>query len=402
MRIIYATTAIVPCRLANSIHVMKMCQAFREMGHEVELVVPTWPHLEDIQPGVDIWTLYGIHHHFPISRRKWSKPAAGLDFAYSAYSYARQKKVDLLFTRNLAVAAISSLRGMPTVLEYHRPVVSPFRWQVFRKFGGETRPMIVALGILEHLLLQFAIRGSGFRKLVVISGILKGLILEQLGGKLEDNDVMVCPDAIDLERFDKMLDPPAARAKLALPAQQVTFGYAGQLYEGFGIELLLHLARLLTEAQFVVIGGDEEYIARWRQKKAQLGVENINFFGFVPNAVVPDYLAACDILLMPYQRKVTIAGKGDTSLWMSPMKMFEYMATGRMIISSDLPVLREVLNDRNAALCPPDDEGVWLRAAQKAVSDPTWRGSLGRQARADAEKYTWKCRVARILKEALG
>ncbi len=94
-----------------------------------------------------------------------------------------------------------------------------------------------------------------------------------------------------------------------------------------------------------------------------------------------------------------MAGKGNTSAWMSPMKMFEYMATGRLIIASDLPVLREVLNERNAALCPPDDPGAWRLAAEKAANDPSWRTGLGQQARVEVAKYSWKRRAERILEE---
>jgi glycosyltransferase involved in cell wall biosynthesis len=79
------------------------------------------------------------------------------------------------------------------------------------------------------------------------------------------------------------------------------------------------------------------------------------------------------------------------------MKMFEYMAAGRLIVSSDLPVLREVLNVRNAALCPPDDASTWIRALQRAREDEVWRCALGAQARLDVQSYAWEERVQKIL-----
>ena len=400
MRIIYATTSIVPSRLANSVHIMKMCQAFRQLGNEIELVIPNFPHLEDIQQGVNLWTHYGIRDPFPIHRIRWSKPIAGLDFAYSACRYALQKQAQLLYTRNLQVAAMASMRGLPTVVERHAPVVSPLRWRVFRSFAIDARPVSVPLGFLDDVSFKVALWGPGFRKLVVITNVLKQLVMEHTNGRLKSENILVCPDGIDLERFEQMPDAPTARARLGLPEGALTLGYAGNLYEGFGTDLLFRLARSLPQFMFVFIGGHEKHIVHWQNEKAQKGIENVHFFGFVPNAVLPNYLAACDVLLMPYQRRVTILGKGDTSLWMSPMKMFEYMATGRLIISSDLPVLREVLNERNAVLCPPDDLDAWRLAAERAACDPRWRASLGEQARADVEKYSWKRRVEKILAEA--
>jgi len=124
---------------------------------------------------------------------------------------------------------------------------------------------------------------------------------------------------------------------------------------------------------------------------------NVQFIGFVPNAELPLYQAACDVLLMPYQHQVAVSSGGDIAEFCSPLKMFEYMATGRMIISSDLPVLREVLNERNAAFCAPEDEVAWQAALERAVSDPSWRLGLGQQARQDVEQYSWPRRVQRVV-----
>jgi glycosyltransferase involved in cell wall biosynthesis len=79
------------------------------------------------------------------------------------------------------------------------------------------------------------------------------------------------------------------------------------------------------------------------------------------------------------------------------MKMFEYLACGRVIISSDLPVLREVLNEQNAILLPPDDVGAWVGALEEIKGDPKRRQKLMTQARNDAKHYTWESRAALLL-----
>ena len=93
-----------------------------------------------------------------------------------------------------------------------------------------------------------------------------------------------------------------------------------------------------------------------------MGLDNVTLTGFVPNRHIPLYQAAGEILLMPYERSVTVSGGGNTADICSPMKMFEYMAAGRAILSSDLAVLHEVLDETSAVFCPPENSQAWVSA----------------------------------------
>jgi glycosyltransferase involved in cell wall biosynthesis len=79
------------------------------------------------------------------------------------------------------------------------------------------------------------------------------------------------------------------------------------------------------------------------------------------------------------------------------MKMFDYMACGRAIISSDLPVIHEVLNAANAVFCPPEAPEPWAQALAALLADPARRLALGRQAAQDVTRYTWLARARRAL-----
>ena len=127
------------------------------------------------------------------------------------------------------------------------------------------------------------------------------------------------------------------------------------------------------------------------------GLENVLTTGFVPNAELPRYQSACDILLMPYQQYVSASSGGDIARYLSPMKLFEYLACGRAIVSSDLPVLREVLNSENAVLLPPGDVDAWVTALRELQANPELRACLAEKARREATKYTWQARAKRIL-----
>jgi glycosyltransferase involved in cell wall biosynthesis len=107
--------------------------------------------------------------------------------------------------------------------------------------------------------------------------------------------------------------------------------------------------------------------------------------------------AACDVLLMPYQRAIAVSSGGDTAAFASPMKAFEYLAAGRPILSSDLPVLREVLNEGNAILLDPQAVEAWEAALKSLAGDEPRRIRMGEAGRRQAERYSWMERTKRAL-----
>jgi glycosyltransferase involved in cell wall biosynthesis len=126
-------------------------------------------------------------------------------------------------------------------------------------------------------------------------------------------------------------------------------------------------------------------------------IGNITMTGFVENSRLPLFQAAADILLMPYESVITGSSGGNSSSYASPMKMFEYMASKRAIISSDLPVIREVLNPTNAMLCPAEDIEVWSEALGSLIYEPDKRQALADQAWQDIQQYTWLERARKAL-----
>jgi glycosyltransferase involved in cell wall biosynthesis len=148
---------------------------------------------------------------------------------------------------------------------------------------------------------------------------------------------------------------------------------------------------------FLLAGGELQEVERLRERAYDQQLTNMIFTGFLPNAALPYYQAACDVLLMPYQQQVAASSGGDIARYLSPMKLFEYLACGRPILSSDLPVLQEILNPSNAVLLPPGDVSAWVRAIQELRLEPERSARLGEQARLDASRYTWEGRAAQIL-----
>jgi glycosyltransferase involved in cell wall biosynthesis len=162
--------------------------------------------------------------------------------------------------------------------------------------------------------------------------------------------------------------------------------------------LFLALAKAIPQAHFVWVGGRPADVAAWQAQAAAQNITNLTFTGFIPNQDLPLYQSAADILLMPYSRSIMgSSGTADSASVASPMKMFEYMAAGRAIVTADLPVIREVLNEANAVFCEPDDVADWKDKVESLLFDVPHRTGLGRSARESVRGYTWLARAEKIL-----
>jgi glycosyltransferase involved in cell wall biosynthesis len=376
MKVTYVSINEFPSRTADSIHTMKMCQAFVQEGHDVELVAPRRG-VGPFKVTDDLWDYYGLTTEFPITYLPWPGDWGKVLFRGLAALYSRRRSDSLVYSRCLPTAALASKMNKPTIWEHHQMIGTRAQNQYFRWLA----------------------RSQKFLGMVVVSEALRRAYLEQFEPLLNAPDIMAIHDGVDLERFDRMPSRQDARIKLGLNPDQFLAGYIGHLYPGRGVEQIFELAKQLPDIRFMFVGGAHQDIENRTRQAADQELANVHFAGFVANSKLPAYYAACDVLLMPYQREVAVSGGGNTASYMSPMKMFEYMATGRMIIASDMPVLREVLDETNAVLCAPEDIPAWREALQRAQVDVTWSDRLAEAAINHVKTYTWKLRVRNILEK---
>jgi glycosyltransferase involved in cell wall biosynthesis len=125
---------------------------------------------------------------------------------------------------------------------------------------------------------------------------------------------------------------------------------------------------------------------------------NVTLTGFIENSRLPMVQAAADILLMPYGSSISSSSGQDIAEVINPMKMFEYMAAGRAIISADLPVIREVLDESRAVFCRPGQAADWKQAIEDLLADQKRRSLLAAEARREIEKFTWHARAQNALR----
>ncbi len=378
MKIAVIAPTEIPARRANTVQVMKMAQAFAGLGHKVRLSAPasgqapacSWEELA---------LHYGLVHPFMVDWLTASPRLRRYDYAWRALRWAVGWKADLVYTRLPQAAALAAIQGVPTILETHDLPQGFMGIRLFRQF----------------------LHGRRSRRVVLITRSLEQDLSRRFdldAGNRPPGFVVIAPDGVDLERYRNLPEPSQARRDLPLSLpERFTAGYTGHLYTGRGTEILLGLARRLPEITLLLVGGEPKDVARLQAEAQHAGLNNTVFTGFVPNAELPRYQAACDVMLMPYQQHVAGSSGGDIARYLSPMKLFEYMACGRPILSSDLPVLQEVLNADNACLLPADDLDAWVTALQQLAASPETCLRLGAQARLDVTAYTWERRAARIL-----
>jgi glycosyltransferase involved in cell wall biosynthesis len=371
MRIAFISASKIPSRTANSIEVMKVCQAFQELGHTIHLWVPgnnprvVWSELAE---------LYGLQESFKITWLPSWSILRRYDFSLQAVMASSRWGADLLYIWPLQAAALAAKMGLQTLLEVHDAPQGLFGPWLFKQF----------------------LKGSGARRVLPITDAIRTWLVEAYQTPLDPPFSVIAPSGVDLARFAGLPEPEIARKELQWPAK-VTVGYTGHLYPGRGMNLMLDLARKHSELHFMWAGGEPETVKEWRDKIAIEGPGNLTLLGFVPNERLPIIQAACDILLLPHERHVSASSGGDIARFTSPMKLFEYLATGRAILSSDLPVLREVLDEQVAVLVPPEDFLAWSRSLQELSVDHSRRKILGDAARALAQQYSWKARAERTL-----
>ena len=163
------------------------------------------------------------------------------------------------------------------------------------------------------------------------------------------------------------------------------------------MDLFLNLAEVFPGLQFVWVGGAQADVTYWINQADQKALSNVLFTGFVQPALIPTYQAAADLLLMPYEQTFSGSAGTEISDVSSPMKLFEYMASGKPIICSDLPIFREVIDETTAVLVPPMDIQAWMTAVRLVSSSPGEYQALGQRAREQAAKFAWVARSQRIL-----
>lgn len=367
MKIYYFSGATLPSDSAQSVHVMKMCAALagEAKANAVTLFAKGGEGVSD----EEIFRHYGV------------EPCFSLVLSVNP-KIPLLTGVLRLFGHHWALKE----SGMPDIAYGRDPI--ELDWLIPLNVRVVYEAHELPSSFLQDYALNNLVRRKNFN-LVVISNGLKADLIKKFR-KLNQNKIIVAPDGADVLKKN-----PAPR-ELSGRSDVLKVGYTGSLHEGKGMEVIALLAKEAQDFDFHVVGGSPQQVKSWQNRNLS---SNLFMHGHVVHGELGSYLSAFDILIAPYRAKAKIKAGRDISRWMSPMKIFEYMAAAKPILASDLPVIREVLKDgENALLVLPDNVKGWLAALER-LKDENLRKSLAGQAYDDLSgKYSWQKRAHAVLK----
>jgi glycosyltransferase involved in cell wall biosynthesis len=382
MKVYYISPATLPSRTANSIHVVNMCEGLSQLGYDVTLFARSESLNSSACKDV-LRDYYGVDAkriEVIVYRNRIGRGAELFIGLYALFKFIkdilRSNAPEFVISRNLYGGALLGLLFRNKVVyESHAPDVG------LRKY------------------LQCWLIKSNRISSVVISDSLRKVIASLYG--VPEKKIAVMHDAARSGQvpMDSMERQEARSDLLGNRLDDCSFdkvvGYFGHLYPGRGIEVIQGIAAQNPKTAFFVYGGNKVEIENYTNSNV---MANIFFMGYIQPRNVGKSMAMMDVLLMPYQKTVSIGlGDTDTAQWMSPMKLFEYMSVGVPIISSDLPVLREVLSDgENCLLVESNDIHAWSRALcsltphlAAKISSNAYKQYLG--------NHTWVSRSQKML-----
>lgn len=363
-KILYIANIRLPTEKAHGVQIMEMCAAFAESGAEVELCVPK--RINQIQE--DPFAYYALPKRFTITRLPtWDLVRFGrigfliqaLTFSLSVLRYGAKSNA-IVYCRDELTLFLLSFFMECFVWEIHYA-----RWN------------FITSRVAGRALLLTPI-SRGLRDFFAEKGINKGRMI-------------VAPDGVNISQFALKEEKSDCRTKLSLPQEKKIVLYSGHLYARKGVHVLGEAAKKMRNDTLVVfVGGTKKDTFEFRKKYGD--TNNVLILGHRTHGDIPYYLRAADVLVLPNS-----AQSDDARLYTSPMKLFEYMASGTPIVASDVPSLREVLRDDRALFVPPNDAEALAQGASRLLDDVSLSTELAGRAKEDVLQYSWSKRAHSIL-----
>lgn len=359
MKLLYLANIRFPTERAHGAQIAKMCEAFSDAGAEVTLVVPN----RMLGVGESPYAYYGVKPNFKIVKLgKLEDPQSRIGYwlAYMKFvlrlpRYCLQHKADVFYSRDESTVFTLALFGIKAVWEAH--------------------------GWKDSIFIRYFLKKIG--KIVAITSIAKERFIES---GISRQKILVAPDGVDESVLHTNIDTLSARKKLGLPEQGTFAFYIGFLDAWKGYRTLLQCSEALAERDIkvVIVGGIVEKLKR--------EFPDALFLGFTPYKELAMVQAAADVLVIPNSAKSVVSTD-----YTSPLKLFAHMASGRPIIASDLPSLREVLDEEIAYFFEPDNPESLTRVIEYVSAHQEDAAEKAQKALVRVREYTWEKRGRRIL-----
>ena len=354
----YVAEINLPSNSAYPLHVLKMCDAFAELNYKV--------------------TLYIFYKDSKLNFNKIKK-IYNLKNSFEIKSIFNHKK-NYSFLDRLKLASFSNNKIDTKSLILSRSIIT----SIFLAFQKKKNSLEIHHQLQGLTNLIFKLRNFFTNKKYLNFILIHKNLIKKLNVKY--NRSIILDDAVDINDFKK------TRSK---ETNQCV--YTGSLLKGKGIEIIKKLANLNPKIKFNIYGDINDISS---DNSVILKKDNVNFNNHVNYFQIPKILSKHRILLMPYQKKVYGIGKNlELSQFMSPMKMFDYLASGKIILASKLKVYEHVLkNNKNSFLVHSDNIDQWNYMLRKIFYSKNQYKDIRNNALKTATKYTWVKRVKKIIR----
>lgn len=349
----------LPTERAHGLQIIKTCEAFAKAEIEIELIIPDV--LNNIKE--DVFDYYRAERIFTVKKKKcWGK---SYRMKYVSFLinllFSRTNKERIIFTRHPEIAFLFSRLGYRVIFELHN-------WRPERK--------------KRNVLL--------LKKVFLIIATTEIIKQEFVKNGFNEEKIMVAPNGVELEDFNLKSNAEEIRNLFGLPPDKIIILYSGHLYKQKGVYTIIEAAKELPEKHFVFIGGLLSDIENL--KRAANGLKNVEIRGAKKYNEVPQYLRAADMLV------IANSGADETERnFTSPLKLFEYLAAGKVIIASRVPAIEEFLDENEAVFFEPDSPQSLTKAIQEISDNRGKQAKLVSNALEKAKKYTWQSRIEKIV-----
>ncbi len=360
-KLFYIADFSLPNMSAYALHVLKMCDAFSEKKLDVNLLIQF---LDKEQSLKKLKKNYILKNHLNIKgffKRKLKRNIfTNIYFSIKIFLFLKDKNSDsLILSRSILPSLLLAFMGKKIILEMHTQNTGITRliFAFFRLFKFNNNIIFV-----------------------LIHKNLKKIL------KLEKFKCLILDDCVDVRDFKKKYKTKNSCV------------YTGSFMDGKGVDTIIKISKKLPRIKFHLYGNvntlkNEKilYIKKLR---------NIKLHNFIEYNKIPEILTSNKILLMPYEEKIGVSMKGiDVSQYISPLKLFDYLASGSVIIASKKKVYAHILKNKiNSFLVDNYDVNTWCNIISKVNSNKLNVKKIRKNAIMTAEKYTWLKRADKILK----
>jgi glycosyltransferase involved in cell wall biosynthesis len=363
MKLFYISNSRIPTERAHGIQIMKMCEAFVNNNIDLTLLIPYRNNIIKENP----FFYYEIEEKFKIKKL----PSLGFlptwlpfYFLLTTISFGVSVLIFLLFQKG---KFIIYSRGEIVLFLKLLPTKFNFFWETHIKPNNVQKYN----GVFK--------KSKG---LITVTKYYKDELFNKF--KVSQDKILYFPDAVDFDKFNISISKKDARLKLNLPKNKKLIIYTGSGLGWKGVGALIETVKFLSDDYLLILIGDI--------KSARNLPKNILFLGHKKYQEIPYWLKAADLLVLTGNKKSKIS-----LFYTSPMKMFEYMASGTPILASNIPSFKDVLNKENSILIDFDNFKIAANKIKEILNNKELANKLANKSLEDVKRYTWNKR-AKVIK----